>query len=173
MRLILALTMAVVLAPALSGAPGSGPEPQPTEHARSGRVFVPDDTAPVPVPEPTEKALRFYRSGNVLWCIRTVWELAVPALILFTGFSARLRHWTERTGRSWWFTLAIYLAVFMAMKYLLEFPLSCYQGFFRQHAYDLSNQSFGRWLGNSLKRLGVDTTVFAMFAQGAKGRILP
>src|SRR5436189_762920 len=163
MRLILALTMAVVLAPALSGAPASGPEPQPTEHARSGRVFVPDDTAPVPVPEPTEKALRFYRSGNVLWCIRTVWELSVPALILFTGFSARLRLWAERTTRYGLLTLAIYLVAFMALKYLLEFPLNCYLGFFRQHAFDLSNQSFGRWLGNSLKHLGVDTSVCVAF----------
>ena len=99
----------------------------------------------------------------MLWCIRTVWELSVPALILFSGVSARLRHWAEGAGRSWLLALAIYLVAFMAIKYLLEFPLNCYQGFFRQHAYDLSNQSFGRWFGNSLKRLGVDTTVCAMF----------
>jgi Zn-dependent protease with chaperone function len=51
----------------------------------------------------------------------------------------------------------------MTLKYMLEFPLDCYQGFFRQHAYNLSNQSFGRWLSQSLKRLGVDTAVGAMF----------
>src|SRR5437660_901277 len=45
----------------------------------------------VPVPEPDEKAVRFYRGGNALWCVRALWELFVPALILFTGFSARIR----------------------------------------------------------------------------------
>ena len=158
-----ALALAVVLAPVLTGATAGGPAALQAEPAIAGTVFPPDDSAPVPVPEPTEKAIRFYRSGNVLWCIRTVWELSVPVLILFTGLSARLRDWAERTGRRWMFVLAIYLVAFMAIKYLLEFPLSCYQGFFRQHAYDLSNQSFGRWFGNSLKRLGVDTTVYAMF----------
>ena len=161
MRTILALAMAVVLAPALTGAPGNGPTR--TEHATTGRVFEPDNTAPVSVPEPSEKAIRFYRTGNVLWCIRVVWELSIPALILFTGFSARLRQWAEGTGRRWFLNLLLYIVAFMALKYLLEFPLNCFQGYFRQHAFDLSNQSFGRWLGNSLKRLGVDTAVCAAF----------
>src|SRR5438552_5848457 len=158
-----ALALAIVFAPVLTGATAGGPAALQAEPAIAGTVFPPDDSAPVPVPEPTEKAIRFHRSGNVLWCIRTVWELSVPVLILFTGFSARLRHWAERTGRRWLFALLIYLVAFMAIKYLMELPLNCYQGFFRQHAYDLSNQSFGRWLSNSLRRLGVDTTVYAAF----------
>jgi Zn-dependent protease with chaperone function len=156
------LALTVVLVPVLMGAVAGGPAPQQTEPA-TATVLPPDDSATVPVPEPTEKAIRFHRSGNRLWCIRTVWELSVPALILFTGFSARLRHWAECIGRNWLLALAIYVVAFMAIKYLLEFPLSCYLGFFRQHAYDLSNQSLGRWFGNSLKRLGVDTAVCAMF----------
>src|SRR5262245_15330336 len=160
-----ALALALAVFPARAWwAPGaSGPASEQLRPAPAGIVFLSDDSGPVPVPEPTEKAIRFYRSGNVLWCFRTVWELTVPALILFTGFSARLRHWAERIGPGWFLALAIYVVGFMAIKYLLEFPLGCYLGFFRQHAYDLSNQSFGRWLGNSLKRLGVDTTVYAMF----------
>src|SRR6266542_4057137 len=166
MRRILALSalaLTVALAPAMAGASSGGPAARQMGPETATLAFSPDEAAPVPVPEPTEKAMRFYRSGNMLWCIRTVWELSVPALILFTGFSSRLSRWAERTGRNWLFALAIYLAAFMAIKYVLEFPLSCYQGFFRQHAYDLSNQPFGRWFGSSLKRLGVDTTVCAMF----------
>jgi len=115
------------------------------------------------VPEPSEKAMRYYRSGNVLWCVRTCWELLVPAVILCSGLSARLQDFAERIGRKCVFIVAIYVVAFMAAHYLMEFPLNCYQGFFRQHAYGLSNQSFGRWLGNSLKRLAVDTTGLAAF----------
>src|SRR5258705_13521706 len=46
---------------------------------------------PVPVPAPSDKAMRYYRSGNVLWVVATLWGFAVPALLLFTGFSARMR----------------------------------------------------------------------------------
>ena len=59
--------------------------------------------------------------------------------------------------------MVLYIVAFLAVKYFLEFPLNCYQGFFRAHAYGLSNQSFGRWLGYSLKGLAVDTTVGALF----------
>lgn len=49
-----------------------------------------DDASPVAVPEPSEKAMRYYRSGNVLWFVNLFWGLLIPALFLFTGFSARI-----------------------------------------------------------------------------------
>jgi len=140
-----------------------GVDPTPATVADRGAVLSSDDSAPVRVPEPGEKALRFYRSGNVLWCLRVFWELLVPALVLFTGLSARIRNRAEQIGRNWLLAVMIYIGVFMALKYLVEFPLNCYQGFVRQHAFGLSNQTFGRWLGRSLKRLGVDTAVGAGF----------
>lgn len=34
-----------------------------------------DETRPVDVPAPSEKALVFHRSGNVLWAVNQVWSL--------------------------------------------------------------------------------------------------
>src|SRR5947209_916297 len=45
----------------------------------------------VRVPEPSSRARDYYQSGNVLWAVATFWGLALPALFLFTGFSAGLR----------------------------------------------------------------------------------
>jgi len=53
------------------------------------------DAALVAVPEPSQETLDYYRSGNVLWVIATLWGLLVPAAILFSGFSARLRDWAR------------------------------------------------------------------------------
>lgn len=121
-----------------------------------------DSTAPaatdadsVPVPEPSAKARRYYHSGNVLWVAATLWGLAVPALLLFTGFSARLRDWAGAIGRRWLGTIAVYAALYLVVVYLVDLPLSYYAGFVREHAYDLSNQSLARWLGDSLKALMV------------------
>lgn len=113
----------------------------------------------VPVPEASEKALRYYRSGNVLWIVGTLWGLAVPALLLFTGFSARLRDWSTVIGRRWLGTIAVYAVLYLAVVYLLDLPLDFYQSFVRQHAYDLSNQSLGQWLGDSLKALMVTLVI--------------
>jgi len=128
-------------------------------------VAVPgaEASGPVPVPVPSEKAMRYYRSGNALWVIDALWGFALPAFLLLTGFSARMRDWAQATGRRWFFTIAIYAAIFTVVTFILEFPLAYYQGFVRPHAYELSNQSFGKWLGDSLKALALSVTFLAMF----------
>jgi STE24 endopeptidase len=160
---LLGCSLGFLVETAFCGATADAGAPSRAAPAGVGGIPSPDDSAPVPVPEPSEKAVRFHRSGNALWCVRTAWELFVPTLILFSGFSARLRGWAERIGRKWLFAVVIYVGVFMLVKYVLEFPLNCYQGFFRQHAYDLSNQSFGRWFSRSLLSLSVDLAGAAMF----------
>jgi STE24 endopeptidase len=103
------------------------------------------------VPEPTPLALRYHRTGNLLWAAGTALTLLIPALLLFTGFSARLRRLAFRLGRRWLLALALYALLFTLMTALLTLPLAYYEGFVRQHAYGLSNQSFAKWAGDWLK----------------------
>jgi len=114
-----------------------------------------DSNAPVPVPAPSEKAMRYYHSGNVLWFVNLFWSLLIPALFLFTGFSAKIRDWAQRLGRKWFFVIGLYLIIFTIINFLIDFPLSYYQGFVRQHSYELSNQTFGKWFGDEIKSLVV------------------
>ena len=123
----------------------------------------PEESGPVPVPEPSDKAMQYYRSGNVLWWVSLLWGLAVPAVILLTGFSARMRDWAKAIGRNLYFTFALFIVIFSVITYLIDLPLSYYQGFVRQHAYELSNQTFGKWFGDSLKGLGVGIVIAALF----------
>ena len=55
--------------------------------------------AAVPVPEPTELAVRYHRTGNALWILNTVLSFALPAALLWFGWSARLRDLARRIGR--------------------------------------------------------------------------
>jgi STE24 endopeptidase len=111
---------------------------------------------PVPVPDPDPLALSYYHSGNVLWIINQAWLILIPALFLFTGLSARIRNWAQRLGRGWFFVIALYLIVFAGLNYLIDLPLSYYEGFARQHAYGLSNQTFQKWFSDSIKSLAVE-----------------
>jgi Zn-dependent protease with chaperone function len=77
----------------------------------------------------------------------------VPGLILFSGFSARLHDWAHGAVRGWFPVLAVYAVLYLVTVYLLDLPLSWYQGFVRQHEFGLSNQSLGQWFGDSLKAL--------------------
>lgn len=109
----------------------------------------------VAVPEPSALAVRYYRSGNALWAVSTALSLLIPAALLFTGVSARLKNLARRVGRRWILMVALYAVLFTLVMAILSLPLSYYQDFLRQHAYGLSNQSPGRWMGEWLKGVAV------------------
>lgn len=123
-----------------------------------------DERTPVEVPTPSEKALRYYRSGMWLWAFNQLWALALPAAIAFTGFSSRIRNIARRLGRWWFPTVGIYAVLYLGIIFVVELPIIYYQGFVRQHAYGLSNQSLARWSGNQIKSLGIDMAVGFAFA---------
>lgn len=149
MRALLLTSMCLFLTPAAFAQP---PSPSPPPPAVAGQSSA-QSGAPVPVPEPSEKARAYYRSGIVLWIISTIWEWLVAALFLFTGFSARIRIWAQIIGKKWFFVIGIYFAIFAVVNFLIDLPLVYYADFVREHAYDLSNQTLGKWLSDSFKAL--------------------
>jgi Zn-dependent protease with chaperone function len=74
-----------------------------------------------------------------------------------------MRNFARRLGRKWILVVAIYLVLYLLLDYLLSLPLSYYQGFVRQHAYDLSNQTFAKWFGDSIKGLFVGVIAVVLF----------
>lgn len=123
-----------------------------------------DELQPVAVPEPTPLARRYHETGNWIWAGDQVLGIAVPALLLFSGASARLRNAAQRVGRRWFFVIGAYVVLYLAVTFLIDLPFHFYQGYLRLHAYGLSNQSLGRWLGNGLKALGVSMVAGILFA---------
>ena len=146
-----------------SAAWASQPEAPPAPPTTRSAAETGGSTEPVAVPEPTPTALRYHYSGLVLWGITTVWGLAIPALFLFTGFSARIRTWAQALGRKWFFVVGLYFALFSLITYVIDLPLAYYQGFVRQHAYGLSNQTFAKWLSDSLTGLAVGIVIGVLF----------
>jgi len=117
----------------------------------------------VPVPPPSPKAVRHYESGIRLWFVARAWGLAVPALILFSGFSSRLRTLATRIGGPWIVGIAAYGVLFLSVDFLLNLPLRYYSGFVRPHEYGLSHQPIGRWLGDAFKGLAVEMVGAILF----------
>lgn len=133
-------------------------EPVPPDHQQHAV-----DQGPVAVPAPSPKAVRFYETGVRLWFVGRAWGLAVPALFLFTGLSSRIRRLVSAKGRPWSVEVALFAVAFLAVEFSLNLPLRYYSGFVRLHQYGLSVQPFGRWLGDSLKGLGVEMAGAVLF----------
>ena len=120
-------------------------------------------TTRVAVPEPSDLAVRYHRSGNLLWAGATLLDLLVPAALLFIGFSARVRSLAARLARGRRFaTIAVYAIAYVVIQAMVFLPLSWYAGFVRQHAYGLSTESASAWVSDWAKGLAVSAVVAAL-----------
>ena len=116
--------------------------------------------APVPVPEPSEKALHFYHSGIIWWLVSVGWSWFVPALILFTGFSGWLGRQAKRIGRWEMPATFAFVLLYFFVVCILSLPLNYFLDYVRLHDYGLSNQTFARWLDHSLKGTLVNVVIY-------------
>lgn len=114
---------------------------------------------PVQVPDPTPEAIRFYQTGNILWIVNQAWELFIPLLILFTGFSAKIRNVARAIGRKWFFEIIIYFFLFFILVEIVNYPLAYYSSFVRLKEYGLSMQTFNEWFVNFLKTGAVNMVI--------------
>jgi STE24 endopeptidase len=72
--------------------------------------------------------------------------VAVMWLLLKFGWSRRMRDLAERITRFRPLQTAFYWLQFILTVSVVTFPLSVYEGYFREHKYGLLNQSFGPWM---------------------------
>jgi len=152
--LVVVLLASPVVSSQSTTAPGDSSNVGRDDTTSAGRVAV---------PEPSEKALDYYRSGNVLWVVDMVWSLLVPAVFLFAGFSGRIQAWAERRTRRWILVVVLYVVAFSAITFVLDLPLAYYEGFVRQHAYGLSNQTLTKWASDQIRSLLVGVVIGTLF----------
>lgn len=119
--------------------------PESTADAQSS-VVTDAIHEPVPVPQADERAMQRYRSGNVIWVVNQGIALGLPLLFLVTGWSARIRSFAQRAGKYWLFTVGLYFVLFTLITTVLQLPWAFYVEYVREHAYDLSNQTLGKWV---------------------------
>jgi STE24 endopeptidase len=158
-RLMTCFVALAVVFPAARACAQSQAHTDTSGEPRAARTSQADKVKLVAVPEPSARALEYYRSGNRLWMLNAVWVVLVPGLLAFSGFSARLRTLAARLGRAWFVTIGLYVVMYLAIVFLVDLPLSYYEGYVRLHAYGLSNQTLGKWFGDSVIHLGISMAV--------------
>jgi STE24 endopeptidase len=154
--LLLALVVLLFATPSFA-APPEGPEVAPLELDERGHVRV---------PEPSEQALEYHRSGNLLWVVKSLWALLIPAVLLFSGLSARLRSWASKVGHKRWRAIGLFLLAYVLVTFAVDLPLSYYSTYLRPHAYGLSEQAAGKWVGDQFKGLLLTLIAALLFVPG-------
>jgi STE24 endopeptidase len=88
--------------------------------------------------------------------------LAYWAMLRFR-WSAAWSNWASRVTKQRWLQPALYSVPFTIVGSLLTLPWAIYAGFFREHQYGLSNQTFLQWLKEVGIALGVGVVTGAIF----------
>ena len=78
-------------------------------------------------------------------------------------WSAAWSNWASRVTKQRWLQPALYSVPFTIVGSLLTLPWAIYAGFFREHQYGLSNQTFLQWLKEVGIALGVGVVTGAIF----------
>ena len=102
-----------------------------------------------------EKSDAYFEGGY--WLL--LWDYLVAAgisiFLLSSRISARLRDFSERLTRYKTLQVTCYSVLYLLLVYVLSFPLTVYEQFFREHQYGLATQNFPQWFREQLIGLGI------------------
>ena len=112
-------------------------------------------------PEQRAKSDAYFEGDYVLSVVDLAYGLAAAALILWSGWSRRMREFAQRITRRPFLVALLYAVGWIATMFVLNLPWASYTGFVREHAYGLATQSYGAWFGDHLKGLGVSMVLGA------------
>jgi STE24 endopeptidase len=111
----------------------------------------------------------YFTGGYWLMLFDFAFGAFIMWLLLSRGWSARMRELAERAPRSPSLRVLYTWLMFLGAVSVLDFVPTVYAGYFREHQYGLSNQTFGAWLADHGKGLAVSALfggllVTALFA---------
>jgi STE24 endopeptidase len=113
-------------------------------------------------PEQRTRSDSYFEGGY--WLL--LWDFLASAVVMWLllrfRWSMRMRSLAERITRFRPLQTAVYWVQFIVLTTVLLFPLTVYESYFREHQYDLLNQSFGPWLKDQLVTLAVVTILGAI-----------
>ncbi len=88
--------------------------------------------------------------------------VVVMWILLRFRWSARIRDVAERITRLKPLQAGLYWVQFIVMVSVITFPLTVYEGYFREHKYGLSNQTFAPWMRDQVIGLAVTAVLGAI-----------
>ena len=162
----LAALLVALSAPfARAEAPPSAPSPTlvalpPIPAAASARPFDPVaatraylDTIPA---DAHARSDAYFEGGYWIILVSFLETAAISLLLLHLGWSAKMRDRARAISPVRFVQTALYWLPYLALVSVLGAPLDVYVHFVREHAYGLSNMTFGAWLGDQAKGLAVN-----------------
>lgn len=108
------------------------------------------------------KSDAYFEGGYWLILWGAVVGILVNWVFLHFGWAGRLSAWTRRKTPSRALQVVLWIVPFALATAVLSFPWTVYTGFFREHQYGLSTQTFGAWFGEQMTGLAIGVLTMAI-----------
>jgi STE24 endopeptidase len=115
-------------------------------------------------PQATARSDAYFEGGYWLILWDFLFGAAVALLLLHFRWSAAMRDLAERLSPFKPVQTFLYWVQYLVVTTVLGFPLAVYEGFFREWKYGLATQTFGPWMVDQLKELGLGAAIGGLLA---------
>jgi STE24 endopeptidase len=113
-----------------------------------------------------EKSDDYYEGGYWIDVASTLITVALCILLLMLRFAARVRDFMAARGRGPWLQSLVAACGFFLALSVLSLPWTLYAGYFREHAYGMSNHTIGGFLGEWALMTVISAAVLGLAVSG-------
>jgi STE24 endopeptidase len=106
-------------------------------------------------PERQKQAKQYARIRRRLWLVDTAFSAVYALAWLLFSWSISVRVWLSTITTNDWLLIALYIAIFGGVYFILNLPLSYYSGFILPHRFGQSNQPLKDWVTDQFKGLAI------------------
>lgn len=95
----------------------------------------------------------YHRVKNKLFFVGLFLDILILSFFFFSGLSVSLKIFASQFSSHAVVLNSIYILIFSLGIYVFHFPLNVFTGFFWEHKFKLSTQTFSNWLTDNIKKL--------------------
>ena len=110
-------------------------------------------------PDLKKRAKRYNNIKLAIGISEGIVSFVLILLFVWLGYSLRLEIYLSQYFTNKYLLFISFLFVLGIAGSILSFPISYYTGFYLEHKYNLSNQTFGKWILEGLKGLLVSLVI--------------
>jgi STE24 endopeptidase len=109
---------------------------------------------------------QYQRAKHWVFLLNLALVFLVVRFLFESGLSFKLKHTIMPLAPNMFVLNGAYILCLSALFYAIHFPLSFFSGFFLEHKFKLSRQSFGSWLKDHIKQTMLSLIFIFLIVQG-------
>lgn len=100
----------------------------------------------------SQASRKYHRIKKWLFFVGLFLDVCFLLFLFSSGYTFSLKNIALGVHSNFFIVNGIYFVLIDLIMYAIHFPLNYFEGFYWEHKFDLSNQTFGKWIKDSLKK---------------------